>query len=575
MILRSLVDLAEREQLLDNPSYQNAGVSFSIVLNGQGEFLSLADLRNDSGKRKQVPKILSIPKRTGRTVNDQEDFLVDKSEYVLGVEPDGKRTGEKLALRLDLFRASIQRAYSATTRAELKAAIAFLNSEEDRQKCIAAAVELKYKSNDLFCFEVFHEYLHDLPEIKQYWSELSEPDADGPSHQCLICGQVRPSVDKHNQIKLIGGSTSGISLVSFNAAAFESFGWSRNENARICKACANGYATALRRCLDSGFPDPKNPNVPIGKQSVVLSENLTAVYWTDYTDPELLASVESIPWFDDDAAASIAKQLESAWKGTASGSTEGRFYCLFLQGGQGRATLRGWHTERGMVIQDNLREWFRQTQVDERPRPLRYLLNSLALKGEGNKLPEHFIRSLFLAALFGRPLPLPVLAAAVERNKAEKSVSPGRAALLQAYFMRSTERKNYMGLVPDSQSNAYLLGRLLAVLQKQQKRLNPNLNKNITDRFFTSLSTRPASVFPALMSLARIHTSGLKEKGGFFEIEIAGLLSGVYPIPRTFSLTEQGEFALGFYHQRNTDIEGANANKAMKDAAKEIEDDAK
>ena len=69
-----------------------------------------------------------------------------------------------------------------------------------------------------------------------------------------------------------------------------------------------------------------------------------------------------------------------------------------------------------------------------------------------------------------------------------------------------------MGLVPDSQSNAYLLGRLLAVLQKQQTRLNPNLKKNITDRFFTSLSTRPASVFPSLMSLARIHTSGLKEK---------------------------------------------------------------
>jgi hypothetical protein len=42
-------------------------------------------------------------------------------------------------------------------------------------------------------------------------------------------------------VKIPGGTTSGISLVSFNSDAFESYGLSRNENAPVCRDCADAY----------------------------------------------------------------------------------------------------------------------------------------------------------------------------------------------------------------------------------------------------------------------------------------------------------------------------------------------
>ncbi|MBS1828154.1 MAG: type I-C CRISPR-associated protein Cas8c/Csd1 [Acidobacteria bacterium] len=576
MILESLRDLAVREQLVQEPTYENVGVSFAIVLSSEGNFLALLDLRQPEGRR--LPKQLSIPRRAGRTVNDQEDFLVDKSEYVFGVEPDGKRKPEKLKIRFELFRDSIHRARAATGHPSLNAVGSFLDSPAAREECLRRAVEEKYKSNDLFCFEVDGEFVHDLPELRSYWSSNQAQAQTSTTTQCVLCGNDRAPVEKHATVKLIGGSTSGVPLVSFNKGAFESYGWSGNDNAPFCQSCADGYSTGLRRCLASNYPDPSDPEIALPRQNTVLSENLTAVYWTDTPAVALLEAVGKLNFFAQEDAAALTAAFSSPWSGQTPGSVEGRFYCLFLQGGQGRAALRGWETESTAKLHRNITSWFAQTSgLEQRPKPLLFLLNSLAVKREGRKLPERFIRSIFLAAVFGRELPLTILSAAVERNKAERQVTPERAALLQAYFIRSTGRDCYMTPEQPPKSVAYQLGRLLAILQEQQRRKDPKLNKNITDRFYTALSTRPASVFPALMSLGRTHTSNLKhmpstkKEGMFFEAEIAAALKDIYPVPATFSLHEQGEFALGFYHRRHQDIEGAKAYKIEQEQQKEEE----
>jgi len=566
VILQSLVDLAAREGLVEDPSYQQADVSFAIVLDGDGGFVQLMDLRQTNDRKKQVPKKLSIPKRAKGTSNDKEEFLVHKSEYVLGAEPDGKRAHERLTNRLSLFRSAIVRAYDRTSQLELNAVLGFLDSADERNRCIQQAEAFKYKSNDLFCFEVDDEYVHDLPAVKEYWSVVSGPPAGGDLQQCVLCGRPGVPVRLHAQFKLAGGGTTSVALISFNQKAFLSYGWSGNQNAPVCQKCADSYSTALRRSLDTSYPNPANPDVPLPRQSVVLSKNLTAVYWTDSPSAELLENVGSINDYSDDDARYLTAQLQSPWKGSLSGSAEGRFYCLFLQGAEGRATLRDWQTQDVRNVQDNLRCWFEEINVlGERPRPLRSLLDSLAVKPkEGYKLPERFIRALFLAAVFGRELPLAVLAAAVERNKSKKTVSAERAGLLQAYFIRNTKRRTYMALDESATATtAYRLGRLLAVLQAQQARVNPKLNKNITDRFFTSMSTRPASVFPSLMALGRTHTRSLKEKDhGYFDGKIAEILDGVKPVPNTFRLADQGEFALGYYHQRYSDMNRVKAKSS-------------
>jgi len=97
---------------------------------------------------------------------------------------------------------------------------------------------------------------------------------------------------------------------------------------------------------------------------------------------------------------------------------------------------------------------------------------------------------------------------------------------------------------------AYRLGRLFAVMEKMQQNAI-NSDSTIKDRYYTSASTRPASVFPVLFSLSNHHASKLGNKSIYLEKlkgEILEPLNG--SIPKTFSLEEQGLFALGYYQQK-------------------------
>lgn len=564
MILESLVALAEREDLVEDPSYQNAGVSFVIVLQPSGQFQRLADLRESNAKRKLVPKVMAIPKRSGRTVNDKEDFLVDKSEYVLGVEPDGKRTAEKLALRLGLFREATLQAFNATQEKALSAVLTFLHSSEQVGRCIAEAEAKSYRSNDLFCFRVGMDptYVHEMGTVKKYWASTLLSEGSSESRQCLVCGKIGSPARKHLLLKMMGASSSGVPLISFNKNAFESYGLQGNENAPVCQQCADSYGTAMRRCLEERFPDPKHSDRFLSKQSTILSEDLTAMYWTDIEATELLSRLDKINDKDIESMATLRGSLEGVWKAQQPAMSEGRFYCLFLQGGQGRSAIRGWDSQSTHGVYSNLKRWFEETDVGGRPKPLWAYLNALAVAGNGRKMPQHFVATLYMAIVFGKRLPLSFLQVIVERNKAEHAVPQERAALLQVFFARANERKEFMdNEFSQAGSKAYLLGRLLGVVQSQQRQLNPSLNKNITDRFFTALSSRPASAFPGMIGLARNHSSQLSKQGGGAEMRIAALLKSIDSIPARFSLEEQGQFALGYYHERQEMFEGAKKKK--------------
>ena len=83
-----------------------------------------------------------------------------------------------------------------------------------------------------------------------------------------------------------------------------------------------------------------------------------------------------------------------------------------------------------------------------------------------------------------------------------------------------------------------------------------NINATIRDKFYGSASATPARVFPLLQRGAQEHLGKVrKTKPGlsvWFDREIAeivgGLASGEFP--RTLRLDEQGQFAIGFYHER-------------------------
>ncbi len=576
MILASLRDLAIREELVSEPAFENKGVAWVIHIDKNGRFVSLESTLSDpvadekGRKGKPQPAMMSIPRRCGRTVNIEADFLIDKAEYVLGTVPEGSpavKKPEKTELRRIAFLDRMIHAAEEANSPALKISVAFLRNSEERAKCIAELNTNKWASNDLFTFSVDHEPLVFDPQIRQWWSSRNKQVAVGESslRQCVVCGERRVPVDNHDSLKIPGGVTSGVPLVSFNSGAFEKYGLSRNENAPVCRPCMTAYVEGLRRCLNDRYPNPRNPIEMMGRQSVRLSPDTTAVYWTD-TPWEMASQLSCLL----DRPLDLYKTLKSPHRGTRPGKLDGTFYCVIISGVQGRATLRSMHTGTVEQVEDSLKNYFDALSLEGRdpaePMPLYALLKSLAPQGKSDRLPPRLPGEVFLSAVLGSPVPRLILNAAVSRNRAEQSVTPARAALIQLYFLSQKPHDKpevpHMSLDLSCNETGYLFGRLFAVLERVQSLANPGVNSTIVDRFFGAASTRPGTVFPQLLRLSQAHLGKVpaSRNPGWYRKLTGEIMDGLPPqFESTLDLPQQGLFALGYYHQRQAFFRKADA----------------
>ena len=97
----------------------------------------------------------------------------------------------------------------------------------------------------------------------------------------------------------------------------------------------------------------------------------------------------------------------------------------------------------------------------------------------------------------------------------------------------------------------YTLGRLFSVLEAIQQSANPGINATIKDKYFSSASATPATIFPILLNLSQKHLRKL-EKGLaiYYDRQIGELVKTLGTIlPAHLSLPEQGSFQLGYYQQ--------------------------
>lgn len=110
-----------------------------------------------------------------------------------------------------------------------------------------------------------------------------------------------------------------------------------------------------------------------------------------------------------------------------------------------------------------------------------------------------------------------------------------------------------MALDINNTNQAYLCGRLFAVLEKIQRiSLNGNeINRTIKDAYFASAASKPSLVFPKLLSLSQNHIKKLNDGNKVFYSkmvqEIISKIDGEFP--DTLMLTDQGKFMIGYYHQ--------------------------
>ena len=385
-------------------------------------------------------------------------------------------------------------------------------------------------------------------------------------------------MDIHPPVKGVpGGNTSGAALVSFNSAAFESYGLTNNANAPVSREASETCAAALNRLLAASPIHPDGHRLP--KRNLRLSDDTAALFWNakDGADLDWLLELSG------DNPDSVRLMLESPKAGRPAPIKDGsRFFTLLISGAQGRSIVRNFLDSSTQTAAKAVEQFLDDVQI-EKPfgkgtgaYPLWVLLRSLAALGKTENLPPNLASEVYLAAIQNRSLPPFVLSAALRRNRAEAirmgdqdakkraeaiQAFAARCALIRASLIRQSHplRKEIsVSLDTNCYEIGYLLGRLLAVLDKTQSLAIPGANATIVDRYYGTASTAPATVFPTLLQKGQQHFGKLrgdKEKSWAFRLvdkalgEVTERMEAK-PFPKVLDLPSQGLFALGFHHQR-------------------------
>lgn len=586
MILQALYELALAENLMEDPDYQWKPVAWLVRVGKNGEFLGLSGthyMPEASGKKKPKPiaKNMRVPYQPGRSGKRAPAyFFVDNAKYVFGI-PTGKasfslKEGQEKASE---FREQIRLCAEETRDSGAMAVLRFLESAAHNEVNIHLPEECQSNDQFAFIYEPDIDLLvHERPKIEEYWKKLRNQDQslkEKPFY-CIVSGEKVNEPSLFPQIKNVpGGTSSGVGLVSFNQKSFLSYGLTGNENAPVSRLAAEACATALNRLLHYAYPDPNHPEETLPRRHIRIGGNTAICFWSpDKKAQDFLDFFPSILEANPDEV----KQLyHCIWQGqTPPDLDPSDFYALVISGAQGRAIVRDWFESTIQATAENIARYFSDLEIvrntpkpkdrELRPQiPLTVLLRSLAVYDRADKIPPHAASEMTTAALAGRRYPLTVLHRAIERTRAEIGDDSwlglerrdARAAAIKAVLVRNFKKEVKKEMDPKNKEPGYLLGRLLAVIERVQQEAMGDLNASVIDRYFSGASASPGSVFPRLLKNMRNHIRKAKDsdqkRGTAFWLDKQAdeIMSGITEFPAFLPIEQQGMFILGYHHQRN------------------------
>ena len=593
MILQELVRYYDRKaaspdlaQRLPSAGLEDKEIPFVVELALDGTVVQLRDTRQLDGKKLRAQSFL-VPCGEKKTSGIRANLLWDTAAYAIGLARERKSKTEVTPAAAFLARVE---ALPPEVRQQpgVAAVLAALRTADwsvlERSPAWPEIVE----SNPVMSFSLAGDsHLVCQNAALAHAAATSGGDSSvgsTPRATCLVDGTEQPVQRLHTAIKGVwGAQTSGANIVSFNARSFESYGKAerQGENAPIGERAGFAYTTALNHLLAK---DSRN-RVQVGDASVV--------FWADGPAPLLdgefsLADFLGEPRDQPDRG---VQAVQALYRALASGQLpvgerEVRFFVLGLAPNAARISVRFWIQATVAELAPRIRQHFDDLRVvarydsDPLVPSLFRLLTSLAVQGKVDNVPPRLSGEWMRAILEGLPYPALLLNAAVIRCKAEREVSYLRAAILKAWLNRDTRRRQPQlpadhaefkeELDMDQADAAYRLGRVFAVLERIQQRAQPGINATIRDRYYGAASTTPVTVFTTLLRLKNAHLKKLTDRECvYFERLLGGIFGtleapALADFPRQLNLPDQGRFALGYYHQRQSFFAGKKADGEAK-----------
>lgn len=614
MLLKSLYDyydILARDNKSNIPleGYSSAQISYLIEISEDGEWeintrKKRIEINTKKGKtsEKFVPVSEIVPEQLKRSgTHAPAYFLCDNSKYVFGISKEKNTPPKLFKQQFESFKNLHFEILKDVDDEGVKAVLNFLENwnvekaEEILAEKYSGNIEdFLQGANFVFRLEDNDEFIHEREKIREAWFKYKNNNVKSKIGQCLITGQETQIAKLHGNIKNIKGANStGAAIVSFNIPSFISYDKEQSYNAPVGIESAFKYTTALNYILRNDSP-----------QKTYLG-NITIGYWAKFTELieneqehyEIIKTGLNPP----KQAEGSEKKFKQFWEDLLDGKRIAeiqdnikenvQFYILGLSPNNARVSIRFFYHNLtfGNFIY-RLAEHYEDMKLKGRKFdsiPIWKILDEIIPKNSKNKNHNDLLNGKVLHSIItGEKYPENFLTTVLTRIKHEQddkekyiySITPERVAIIKGYLIRKARKDNNeelkevltVSLNEDTKNTAYRLGRLFAMLERIQianaKKDNPKkeLNSTIKDRFFSSASSSPKTVFPNLLNLAQNHLSqlGKKNKGKgleiYFQKQLGEIIQGIEAVrsetdmgfPVTMDMQEQGLFVLGYYQQR-------------------------
>jgi len=562
VILQALAKYYDRlaedpEQDVAPFGFSRQKIGFCVVLEEDGRLHDIETCGTVEDGRSR-PEPLVVPgqsKPSGSGIN--ACFLWDNTAYMLGHKKDDPKP-KRTAQCFDAFRQKHIEAAKSIDDPALHAVATFLKQWNPASAESYDAVQTMNQYFGVFRLRGQAQYVHQRPAALQHWQEQIAAADNENTSRCLVTGEHAPIARiQEPKIKgVAGGAQSAALLVSFNEYAYLSYGQEKNYTVPISEIAAFQYATALNRLLAD-----RHRRTRIG--------DATVIYWTDaptqaetFFGPAIGASQAE----DQQLADTVRAFLLRLSKGKAAvdelGNPKTPFYVLGLSPNASRLSVRFWLASTIGELYEKLARHVADLEMAASPRDRLPTMRELLLETarEPKEIPPLLGGALMRAILTGGPYPEAFYIAVLRRIRADRRITYRRAAILKACLLRKYRNRPNPKEVPVSLDTTrtdigYRLGRWFAVLEKVQEEASRNgLNATIRDRFFSSAMAAPASAFPRLIRLHQHHLGKIENIGRRknLEILVQEVAEDVQTFPPHLNLDDQGLFAIGYYHQRQS-----------------------
>ena len=538
MLIKALCDYSTAANLCgDTEAYYKQAIDFEILLALDGTVTAIQDLRKPiEGTKRYITPELLLPEQRGNITVIYSYLIEHRREYIFGLEREkGKNSFKTIPGKAgkkskhDTFCERNLPFFEEIDSDICKAYCNFIrtwNPDLQTENEILLQMGANF-DNARFCFGLDGSpeiMLHEDPRVKENYQALlleeqKEKQATQQTGFCSILGERLPICEMHDKLKGIGSQAK---LVSFgkdqtDRNAFYSYGKSLGYNCNISEKAMKQYTAALNFLLaDNGHHKNFGDMVVVYfamKQNDTAECDAFSLLFGDFASDQK-ETVDQETEKDLNQVYNYAKT--GVLKDLSGMDPDSIFYVAGLTANSSRICTKFVVRNRFGVILEHVAAHQKDIRILEKQKPVSmYWIQKqlVSPKSKDAKVPPPLIAGLFASILNGTRYPDALLATVIARVKTDtdetqqKKVNHIRAGLIKGCLNRKAKKEEItMSLNLDNTNQAYLCGRLFAVLEKiQQDASGGNLNRTIKDSYFSSACSKPATVFPKLIQLSQNH----------------------------------------------------------------------